>query len=329
VPRKWLIVGAVVLVFAAGGGVAIRLRAHKVKPAQATQAVTVPLENPDTELTGRVRPQSSILVAAPMEGTLEAFFVDVNQEVYQGQLLGRIRNADLENAQQQAQLKLDTTQARATTLAGDQLAARLEASRATVDQSRAHAEIDRLEKGYQNQKKLWDLGATARLAFEKAEKDYKDARAALDRADASAKQASDHAAAIEAEIDAVNRAVTDATAAIERAKADLANAEIHSPADGIVMARRGQPGEAVDPSIKDLLQIGTGLTSLQVAVSPDPAMLARIHPGQAAAVHVNEITPDELTGTVREVRGSEVVIDFTSPVALMKLDQTAHVKLKF
>jgi multidrug resistance efflux pump len=329
VSRKWLAIGAAILVFAAGGGIALRLRAHKLKPAQPAPAAIVPSENNESELTGPVQPQNSILVAAPIEGTLEAFFVDVNQEVYEGQLLGRIHNADLDTAQQQAHLKLDTAQTRATTLAGDQLAARLETSRATVDQSRARVDVDRFEKTYQSQRKLWDLGATARLTFEKAQKDYDESRKALERADASAKQASDRGAAIEAEIDTVNQAVTGATAALDRAKADVANAEIHSPADGIVMARRGAPGELVDLSVKDLFQIGTKLTSLQVSVSPNPATLARIHPGKTATVHVTGITLEELTGTVREVHASEVIVDFTSPAALTKLDLTAQVKLKF
>ena len=287
------------------------------------------VENTDASLMGGVQPRTSVLVAAPIDGTLESFFVDVNQEVYQGQLLGRIRSNNLEAAQQQAQLALDTAQARVTTLSGDQLVVRLEASRAAVDQSRARADVDRLEKIYQRQKGLWEAGATARLTFEKAEKDYNDARAAIERADTVAKQAADRAAAIETEIDAANRAVTEATAAMERAKEELATAEVHSPVDGIVMARRGQPGEPVDPSTKDLLQIGTDLTSLQVTVTPDAAMLGRIHVGQAASVRVPEIAPDEIPGTVREINGPNVVVDFTSPAAVTKLDLAAQVRIKF
>jgi HlyD family secretion protein len=123
--------------------------------------------------------------------------------------------------------------------------------------------------------------------------------------------------------------VTEATAALERAKEELATAEVHSPVDGIVMARRGQPGEPVDPSMKDLLQIGTDLTSLQVTVTPDAAMLGRIHVGQAASVRVPEIAPDEIPGTVREVNGPNVTVDFTSPAAVTKLDLAAQVRIKF
>jgi multidrug resistance efflux pump len=327
-PRKWLIVVALLVVLAAGG-VAIRLRAHKLKPAQAPPAVPAAVPTSPDDFVGRVQPRTIVQVAAPMEGTLEAFFVEPNQEIYKDQLLGRIRNANLENVQNQARLDLDKAQTRATTLDGEQLAVRLEASRASVDQSRTRTDADRLEKIYQNQKKLWDLGATARLAFEKAQNDYTEARAANDRADKSVKQASEHTAAVDGEIEAAKQAVTDATTALDRAKAELASEEIHSPADGIVIARRGQPGEPVDPSMKDLLQIGTDLTLLQVTVTPDPATFARIHAGQAASVKVLAIGPDEMPGTVREVRGSDVIVDFTSPIPLSKPDVTAQVRIKF
>lgn len=327
-PRKWLISAALAAILVAGI-VGFRLRAHKVNPAPAPPAAPAPVEKINDDLMGRVQPRTTVPVAAPIEGTLEAFFVDIGQEVYRDQLLGRIRNGFLENADQQAQLNLDKAQTSVTTLGSDQLAVRLEASRASVDQSRAHADVERLEKIYQNQKKLWDLGATARLAFEKAENDYKEARAAIDRADKSVKQASERMAAVDLEIEAAKQAVTDATTALDKAKAELANEEIHSPADGIVTARRGQLGERVDPSITDLLQIGTDLTSLQITVTPDPATLARIHAGLSAAIHIPAMAPDELEGTVREVHGPDVILDFTSPVPLTKLDLTAQVRIKF
>ena len=331
-PRKWVIVGAAALLLAAAG-IAALLRAHnkpKSPHVAPPPAAVARIENKEITLSGRVEPRVSILVPAPLEGTLESFFVEVNQEVYQGQLLGRIRSGTLEAAVQQAQLELDKAESRVTTLSGDQLAGRLEASRATVDQTRARADLERLEKLYRQQKGLWELGATPRLMFEKTEKDYTEAQAAIERADVIAKQAAERAAAVEAALEDANRAITSATAALDRAKSELATAEIHSPVDGIVMARRGQPGDPEDPSIKDLLQIGTELTSLQAILTPDSATLARIHVGQAASVRVPEIAPDEIPGTVREVRGGrDVIVDFSGPTTVAKLDLAAQVRIKF
>ena len=42
------------------------------------------------------------------------------------------------------------------------------------------------------------------------------------------------------------------TRAVEQAKTDLASGDVHSPADGIVIACQGDPGQPVDPSMKNL-----------------------------------------------------------------------------
>jgi len=51
---------------------------------------------------------------------------------------------------------------------------------------------------------------------------------------------------------------------VEQAKAAGGGADIHSPVDGIVVARQESQGQAVDPSMKELVKIGTALTSLTV-----------------------------------------------------------------
>jgi HlyD family secretion protein len=328
VTRKWLIAGTLALVALAAAGIAIARRPHKAAPAAVHNVE--PASTDDAPLTGRVQPRTIVAVAAPIEGTIEAFYAEPGQEVIQGQLLGRIRSPKLAAAEQQARLDLDQAQARAAGIGNDQLAAKLEVSRAAADQSRAHAELDRLEKAYERQKGLWAAGATPRLTFEKAEKDAKDARAELETLDTVAKVAANRTEQLARDLEAVTQSIAERTAALDRAKADLNAGELHSPADGILLARHGDVGQPVDPSTdpssKDLLQIATDLTALQVMITPPPMLLPRIQPGQAASVRVAN---SEYPGTVREVRGTEVAIDFTVPAAMTTLDLTAQVKIKF
>ncbi len=324
--RRWIIVAAVALVGAAGAAIAIHAR--KPKPAPVAVAPPPP---PATEvnLTGRVEPRTIVSVGAPIEGVIEAYFLDVNQPVYKDQLLGRIHNPEAESTVGKAQMALDTAQTRVTTLGGQQLAAKLEVSRTEAEQSRARNDLDRFEKNYQRQKGLWDVGATPRLTFEKAEKDYNDAKAAIEKADAAAKDAQAHATQIAADSDAANQAVEQANAALDRAKADLTQGEIHSPVDGIILARKGAPNDPVDLNSKDLFQIATDLTLLQITLAPPAADLGRIHAGQAVSIRVPELSPDEIPGTVRAVSGNQVTVDFTSPAPAAKLDLAAQVKIKF
>lgn len=316
---RWIIVSIVAL--AAAGGAILAVRAHKPKPAPIAAAPPPPAE---ANLIGQVEPRTTVTAPAPIAGIIDAFFLDVNQEVYKDQLLGRIRNPEADLAIAQTQAKLDQAQARVTSLNTDQLAAKLEISRAEADQSRARGELDRLQKDYQREKGLWDVGATPRLVFEKAEKDYEDAQQSVAVIDANAKNAHTHADRISADLESANRAVIDANAALDLAKAQQNKGEIHSPADGIVFTRHGQPGEMIEQNAS-VFEIATGLTQLQVRVASAP----QIRAGQAALIHVPELSPDEIAGTVREIRGDQAFIDFTSPVALAKLGMTAQVKIKF
>ena len=165
-------------------------------------------------------------------GVLDSHFVDVGQEVYEGQLLGRLRNDQLAELQKKAQADLDQAQALVTKLNSKLLAAQLENSRATADQVRAHNEIGPLEKEYTRQKTFWNQGITPRLTYEKAEQDYLAAKREADTQDAAASRAKDRLAELEGELDAANHAIAQANEALDRAKSQASGAELHSPRTG-------------------------------------------------------------------------------------------------
>jgi HlyD family secretion protein len=326
VTRKWLAGGAFVALALAAVGIAIARRSAPKSIAAPAHAVeSQPANTVPADLTGRVQPRTIVAVAAPREGVIEAFYVEPGQPVIKDQLLGKIRSPKLEAAAQQAQFDLDQTQARVAGITSDQLAAKLELSRATADQSRTRADAERLENLYQRQKNLWDEGAIPRLTFEKSEKEAKESRDQLETLNTVAKAAAARVEQLGHDLEAASQSVAEKTAALDRAKADLNSGELHSPADGILVARHGDVGQPVDPSTQDVLQIATDLTQLQAFVSPPAEMLPRIHPGQPAIVRVGDT---EYTGTVTEIRGAEVVIDFTVPTAITRLDLTAQVRIK-
>ena len=324
--RKWWLTGAVValVLVISAGGILLARRSHRTAPKLApAPASAAPAE---LNLIGPMKPRNVAAVAAPVEGVIDTWFVEPGQEVYKDQLLGKIRSPQLEGAIQQAQLDLDQTSSHIALQNGEVLAAKLEVSRAEADQTRARSDVDVAEKAYNRQKGLWDAGATPRPRFyEKAEQNFKDAKAALEKAGTAAKRAADRVEAVSHDLDSGNRAVIEKTQALERAKAALTSGDIHSPADGIVISHKGNPGDPVDPSIQDLVQIATQLTSWQVMLPVVTFTSANIHAGQTVSVHVGQ---DDVPGTVREVTDAGVLVDFTTPSPVTKLDQTAQVKIK-
>src|SRR5712671_1959561 len=164
---KWFILSASVVLVALVAVAAVMLRrvsAVRIKPAAAEAQSHATL--PDIHLSGKIRAQQVVGVPPPLEGTVAAFYADVGQEVFEGQLLARIGNMGLETGQQAAQKEVQAAQSRVNAMESEIIAARLEASRARADASRARGEYDRLDKVFRRQQMLFSEGATPKLAFE-------------------------------------------------------------------------------------------------------------------------------------------------------------------
>jgi len=312
-------------VTAIGLGVAVKLRRQPTPPTPPAVVSTI-FQGPEITLTGRLQAQRIESVDAPIAGILDQWFVEEGHEVYEDQLVGRIRNAELDNAVQQAQSALDRAEIRIAQLEAQTVNQRLEVSRTTAEQIRASNELDRIEKIYQRYKNLMDAGAIARLTFEKTQADYIAAKAEAEGREASAKEAQEKLALLQRDSEAARHAVADQTAALAKAKEAVAEGDLHSPADGVVLARKVHQGDQVEESAEGLLTVATELTKLAVSLTPDPAILARIHAGQQAFVRIDD---GEFAGQVKEVRGTEVIVEFSSGKPVTKLGGAAQVRIVF
>lgn len=326
---KWLLGGAVAFLIAAATGALVAWKhqqpVHANIPPPRTPAVF-----PGTEVIagGQIRAQKLIAVPPPVDGAIENFQADVGDSVFEGQLLARIKSARLDAAHEQALRDVEQATARAAGLENSVLSARLEASRARAEASQVRGDLERLEKAYLRQEMLMKEGATPRLVFEKTQKEYEKLKADSKSLDDLAAAAEDRLAALSKESDRVKTALTEKTESLEEAQAELAAGEVHSPVDGIVVARRGQPGSDVSRAILDLFQIATDLTALEIAVDVPPSALPRIRAGQQAIVQVAEVAGEPLAGVVREVKGGQVIVEFKSPTPSIKPGLTAQVKIK-
>jgi multidrug resistance efflux pump len=150
----------------------------------------------------------------------------------------------------------------------------------------------------------------------------------LESVNSVADQGEGRVGSLQKELDNARKALDDKNQDLEEAKAELAAGEVHSPVDGVVSGRRGQTGDAVDPSLKDLFQIATELSSLEVIVEPGPAAFARIRPGQNALIQVAELPTEALAGVVEKVENGRVTVHFASPNPVVKPGLTATVKIK-
>ncbi|MEN6605291.1 MAG: hypothetical protein ABFD86_23005, partial [Bryobacteraceae bacterium] len=279
-------------------------------------------------LSGQIQAQHVTLVGAPVEGTVEEFLAEVGDEVFQGQLLARISNTGLEAAHEKAKLEADRASARLDRLEAELSAARLEASRAAAERARARTELDRTRRAHDRQKLLYGEGATPRLTFERAEREFTSAETSSETSDEVSKAADSRVAAIIKEMDGTRRIVEDKNRQLEDAQSQLEAEQVLSPVDGIVVGRRGLAGDAVKPDVKDLFQIAADLGLLSVTVSPDPNVAAALRPGMPATIQIGELGGEALSGAVTAMAGNKATIEFTSPTPLIKPGMTASVRIE-
>jgi len=327
---KWFVlVASIVLLALVGAGVAILLRAKSARIQAAPPPVTqAPVPTGDINLSGKIRPQQVVSVSPPLEGVIGAFFVEVGQDVFEGQLLARITNQGLETGQQNAQRELENAQSHANEVESQIITARLEASRAQADSTRSRGEYDRLQRVFQRQQMLYNEGATPKLVYEKAAKDFEIARDEFHNLEQVTANAEARVAELIQKLDSEKRTVDDKARALDAAKTQSGATEVVSPTQGVVVARTGEVGQPTGPDHGDLFVIGTQLTQLEVVLDPDPPTLRRVQKGQPALVVLPDQGAEGITGAVKDIQGNQVVVAFTNPNPSIKPGMMAQVRIR-
>lgn len=108
----------------------------------------------------------------------------------------------------------------------------------------------------------------------------------------------------EAKVEQDEDAVTVAEAKLKQAQTNVDYCTIHSPVDGVVIARNVDQGQTVASSFTTptLFTLATDPTKLQLIASVDEADVARIRPKQNVIFSVDAYKNEQFRGTVSEVR---------------------------
>jgi len=326
---KWLLFGGIVILLAIAAG-AISVWRRQAKPAPAPVAAPVVALPPGTELSlpGKVEARDVVGVQAPSDGTIAEYLVAVGEEVFEGQLIARIANTSLQSAQEKAKEVADKAQERVNVLESQMLAARLDASRGQAEMARVQDDYSRSERVARRQEMLNAQGATPRLTYEKATKEFQTAKLEFESATARMKSAEARVISLTKDIEAAKRILEERNAELEEAESNLQATQIHAPVDGIILARKGDVGVEVATGEDDIFRIGTDLGQLQVVLEPEPPVLAKLQPGMEAYVILAEYASEALRAEVNRVEKGKVYVLFGSPDPAIKPGVTAQVRIK-
>jgi multidrug resistance efflux pump len=323
---KWTLIAISVVLIAAAAGALSRLRRTPVEQPVPAPAAAPAAPAGEASLQGTIRAQHVISVAPQVAGRIDAFMADVGQDVYEGQLLARLSNQGLETARESAAAAQQSAQERVSKIESAIIAARLEDSRARAALSRARGEFEKAQRAYERQKLLNDAGATPRLAYEKSGKDFQLAESDYNSSEVLTRQAGERVAELTQELESARKILDDKSRQLEEARSGVLESEVHSPAAGLVVARRGEVGGQQEQG-SELFQIATGISELQVDLEPDPSLLGRLKPGQAAVVFVAEL-PDGIPGQVSEVKDRHASVTFITLSPVVRPGITAQVRIR-
>jgi multidrug resistance efflux pump len=322
---KWLLISvAAVLAGAGGGALSLHWKGRGAPPVRKTGAALIPTAS-EVTLSGKLRPQHVTTVKAELDGDIDAFLVDVGEEVFTGEVLARVGASGLESRRDAAAAAVSAAEDQASRAESKVANARLEASRADADRQRSRAVLDKMQAVYERQQMLNQHGATPRLTWEKAQRDFQSAQEEYDAMDKAARLSADQVQTALNELTAAQKAVADRNQELAAIRDNIQSGEVHSPVDGTVVARNGEVGS---PAGANLFEIATDMFALEVAVEPEPRVLQRLRPGDPATILIPDLPNAGMAGRIGEIQDNRAVVEFNCTLAGVRPGMPVQVRLK-
>ena len=253
-----------------GGGTVFVLNQWKASAAQPT----VRYRTQNTRLgdlsisvtaTGQLQPTNTVDVGSEVSGIIDTVLVNYNDPVKVGQVLARINTEKLD-----AQVKQDK--------------ASLETARAKVED--AKVTLEETESEY---KRI--VAARERSGGQSpSQHDLDTAKAAYGRAKVA--------------VTSTSAAVTQATAILAMDETNVAKAVIKSPVDGVVLARKVEPGQTLAAafSTPTMFTLAEDLGRMKLQVNIDEADVGQVRAGQKVLFTVDAFPGRRFPGVITQLR---------------------------
>jgi HlyD family secretion protein len=268
--------------------------------------------------TGTVLATTTVIVGSQLSGQVVEILVDHNHEVKAGQVLARL-NRDTLLARRDSSVA-DLRQARAARQLNDAQAEknrtdllRLQAvlRDAEAQSERARTLFRDAEATFERQSSLKERGIASDVAMQNATTQRDALRSAAASAEAQVASVRAQIASLDADLKVIEAQKASSDALIAKAEAgvrqievDLANSEIRSSVDGVVVQRNIELGQTVAASLQapTLFLVAQNLKTIEVNINLDETDVGRVKAGQTVEFTVNAYPGRTFTGTVRLVR---------------------------
>jgi len=323
---KWLLLTVVaILIGAVVGVISLLVDEYDLLPATESEAAQTGTAAPEQiRLSGIVIPRNVTGVPAPVEGNLETVLVSIGEEVYEGQLLGQIRNTSFEVEMEAAREDVSESEDKVYNLETTYSSARRDATQADGEALAAREAYQAAEREYLRSQSLLDKGATPRQAHEKIEQDFLAKQTRYETLREIADVADQRVRSVQSQLDLARRQLDDDEAYLEATADRLTAADVLAPVDGFLAGMSARLGDEVHPNAGDLFVIATDIFRLSVILDPEPAAAEQLRPGQAARVLIPELPAGWVEGEV-VIEDGRFEVHFVSPTTAILPGSTAQV----
>lgn len=289
--------GAVLIALIAGAGwwwlqnggdaAQLKYRTAKVDKGALTSTVAA---------SGTLNAVKTVAVSSQISGQLKEVLVDFNSEVKPGQVLARIDPESYQLRINQARADLDAV--RSTALVQQNMV-----SSQKIELGKAKIALVDAERDFQRKKELVAKGFISPSELEKADTVFKTAREQVSLVEQGIRTQESQVASAQAN-------VRQREVVLQSAQVDLEKTTIRAPVNGVVIARKIEPGSTVAASLSapDLFIIAQDLRAMQVETSIDEADIGRLKVGQNATFTVDAFPRRNFSGKVTQIRKAAQVI---------------------
>jgi HlyD family secretion protein len=256
-------------------------------------------------------------VGSELSGTIQTVLVDENDRIRKGQLIARIKPDIFEARADQARADLENAEAAVLNQT-----ASLERARADVDSARAAAASARAQvakaeaqlldarRDVDRKQELFRRDLIARSERDTAQATHDAAAAQLESARAQERSQAFQVEMAEAQVrvaEALRRSaqaqVKQKKAALDQLLVDLDHTLIRSPIDGVVLARKVEPGQTVAAALQApvLFTLAENLSQMELQVDVDEADVGQVREAQPATFTVDAYPGRKYPAEVRRV----------------------------
>ncbi len=269
--KKAVIIGGVVLIIAAAIGFGIKASSTP-KNNYLTAPVQIKELTTTVSATGNLEPTNTIDVGIEVSGTITDVLVDYNDRVKASQILARLDTTKL------------TSQVTSSKAALMRAEANIKSAKASL--SNAQNEYERIHKMYK------ETGGNypSKQEVDETDNALLSAKAALEAAIAQSAQA---AAELEAHQDNLRKAI------------------VVSPAEGIILERKIEPGQTVVAAMQTpvLFKMAKNLDTMKVIVSVDEADIGEVKEKQRVIFSVDAYPNRKFEGIITQLRLNSVIVN--------------------